>query len=198
MSLQKEKESGDDAEIVDNKKEISYEKIGRKPINKRENKEVEDSLDNPDRKKPKNNKINFENIIQKWLDKQETRQIEADKRKEEQMTELLQMKQQNDMMLFGLLNNLTNCLSSLHGKSNNQSENMNQGNIFALRVRYTITLRAQNILILFYFFTGNSSQFTSRNLQPPLPSFTQLDNTLDLMGYQSGMDDNLPNRDKFM
>lgn len=115
---------------VDNKNEISYEKIGRKLTNKRENKEVEVDLDNQDRKKSKNNKINFENTLQNWLEQQEARQIETDKRREEQRLELFHTKQQNDMMLFGLLNNLTNCLNSLHGKSSNQSENnsfINQG-----------------------------------------------------------------------
>lgn len=61
------------------------------------------------------------------MEQQEVRQMEMDKRKEEQRLELLQMKQQNDMMLFGLLNNLTNCLNSLHKGSNNQSAFMNQG-----------------------------------------------------------------------
>jgi hypothetical protein len=102
---------------MSNRKEISYEKIGRKPTNKRKNKE-EVNLDNQDKKKSKNNKTNFENTIQSWLEKQEARQIEADKKKEEQRLELLRMKQQSDMMLFGLLNNLTNCLS---GRSINQS-----------------------------------------------------------------------------
>ena len=64
----------------------------------------------------------MENTIQKWLEQQEVRQIESDKRKEEQRLELFQLKQQSDMMLFGMLNNLTNCLSSLHGRSNNQLE----------------------------------------------------------------------------
>jgi hypothetical protein len=131
---------------MDNRKEVLYERIGRNHTKKHENKEVKANLDNQNRKKrSKHNKTNpFENIIQEWLEKQETRQIEADKKKEEQRLELLQMKQQNDMMLFGLLNNLTNCLSSLHGKSNTQSNTqsgsnsyMNQGIIMIFVTHYT-------------------------------------------------------------
>ena len=133
VSLSEKKGSDDVQENfgVDNKNEISYEKIGRKFTNKRENKELEVNLDNQDKKKSKNNKTNFENTLQNWLEQQEARQIETDKRREEQRLELFHMKQQNDMMLFGLLNNLTNCLNSLHGKSSNQSENnsfISQGN----------------------------------------------------------------------
>jgi len=122
-SLPRKEESDDNQEKVemDNKTETSYElpKIGRKYTNKREN-EVEESQD---RKKLKNNKSNLENTIQKLLEQQETRQMESEKRREEQRSELLQMKQQNDFMLFNLLNNLTNCLSSLNSlpeRSNNQ------------------------------------------------------------------------------
>jgi hypothetical protein len=79
-------------------------------------------LDNQDKKKHKNNGTNLENTIQKWLEQQEVRQAESDKRKEQQRLELFQLKQQSDMVLFGMLNNLTNCLNSLHGKSNNQLE----------------------------------------------------------------------------
>src|SRR5215213_9014839 len=57
--------------------------------------------------------------IQKWLEKQEIRQMESDKKREEQKLEMLKLKQQSDMLLFGMLNNLTNCLNSLHGRSNN-------------------------------------------------------------------------------
>ena len=46
-----------------------------------------------DRKKLKNNKSSLENTIQKLLEQQETRQIESEKRREEQRPELLQMKQ---------------------------------------------------------------------------------------------------------
>ncbi|GBC07123.1 hypothetical protein RclHR1_07270008 [Rhizophagus clarus] len=54
------------------------------------------------------------NSIQRLLEQQEARQIESEKRREEQRAKLFQMKQQNDFMLFNLLNNLTNCLSSLY------------------------------------------------------------------------------------
>lgn len=112
---------GQENSEINNRKETSYElpKIGRKYTNKREN-EVEE---NQDRKKLKGNKSNLENTIQKLLEQQEARQIESEKRREEQRSELLQMKQQNDFMFFNLLNNLTNCLSSLSslpGGSNNQ------------------------------------------------------------------------------
>lgn len=133
VTLSKKKESNDgqeNFEIDNNKKEILYERIGKKSAKKRENNEAEVNLDNQNKKKSKGNKPNFENTIQKWLEQQETRQIETDKRREEQRLEFLQIKQQNNMMLFGLLNNLTNCLSSLHGRSNSQLENnsfMNQG-----------------------------------------------------------------------
>lgn len=81
------------------------------------------------------------------MEQQEVRQMEMDKRKEEQRLELLQMKQQNDMMLFGLLNNLTNCLNSLHKGSNNQSAFMNQGIYNCVRV----TRYALRIMHLLYF-----------------------------------------------
>ena len=80
--------------------------------------------DDQNKKKLKNNKTNFENTIQRLLEQQEVRQIESDKRREEQRSELLQIKQQNDLMMFNLLNNLTNCLGSLSSlhveRSNNQ------------------------------------------------------------------------------
>lgn len=101
-------------------------KIGRNYANKRKNtkeKGTEIDLDNQDKKKHnKNNGTNLENIIQKWLEQQETRQIELDKKREEQRLETLKLKQQSDMALFGMLSNLTNCLNSLHGKSNSQPE----------------------------------------------------------------------------
>ena len=120
----KEPDDNQESFGIDNEKELLYElpKIGRNHTNKRKNKETEINLDNQDRKKHKNNGTNLENTIQKWLEQQEVRQIESDKRKEEQRLELLQLKQQSDMVLFGMLNNLTNCLSSLHGRSNNQLE----------------------------------------------------------------------------
>jgi hypothetical protein len=109
---------------IDNEKEPLYElpKIGRNHMSKRKNKGTEINLDNQERKKHKNNGTNLENTIQKWLEQQEVRQIESEKRREQQRLELLQLKQQSDMMLYGMLNNLTNCLNSLHGKPNNQLE----------------------------------------------------------------------------
>jgi hypothetical protein len=115
------KEVGQENPEIDNKKETSCRlpKIGRKYKNKREN----EAEEYQDRKKLKGNKSELENTIQRLLEQQESRQIESDKRREEQRLELLQMKQQNDFMLFNLLNNLTNCLSSLSSLpsgSNNQ------------------------------------------------------------------------------
>jgi hypothetical protein len=121
------KEPNDDFGI-DDEKEPSYEfpKIGRNFTNKRKNTNkgngTEIDLDNQDKKKHKNNGTNLENFIQKWLEQQEARQMESDKRREEQRLEVLKLKQQSDMMLFGMLNNLTNCLNSLHEKSNGQPE----------------------------------------------------------------------------
>jgi hypothetical protein len=63
------------------------------------------------------------------IEQQEARHMESDRRREEQRSELLQMKQQNDLVLFNLLNNLTSCLgfmSSSHERLNNQSV-MNEG-----------------------------------------------------------------------
>jgi len=102
-------------------------KIGRKYTNKRENEEEEN---NQDKKKPKKVRNNLENTIQKWVEQQEIRQRELDKMREEnekknqeKRSQILQMKQQSDKVLFGLLNNLTNCLmSSLHEKANNQGK----------------------------------------------------------------------------
>jgi hypothetical protein len=117
------KEESDDGHEINNKKEISSElsNIGRKHTNKREN----EGEDNQDKKKSKNNKTNnLENTIQRLLEQQEARHMESDRRREEQRSELLQMKQQNDLMMFNLLNNLTNCLgslSSLHERSNGVS-----------------------------------------------------------------------------
>ncbi|UZO10846.1 uncharacterized protein OCT59_002424 [Rhizophagus irregularis] len=70
---------------VCNKTEITYEfpKIGRKYTNKRENKEVDVNVDNQSRKKSKNHGAILENTIQKWMEQQEIRQIEFDKRREE-------------------------------------------------------------------------------------------------------------------
>lgn len=118
----KESDDGQEKSEIDDRKEISQEfpKIGRKHTNKHEDE------DNQNKKKPKNNKPNLENTIQKLLEQQETRHMESEKRREEQRSELFQMKQQNDLMLFNLLNNLTSCLNSLNGKSNN-SLVMNEG-----------------------------------------------------------------------
>jgi hypothetical protein len=162
--IDSEKESDDDQEDfeISNRKEISYEKIGRKPTNKRKNKGAEVNLDNQDRKRSKNNKTNLEDTIQKWLEKQETRQIEADKRKEEQRLELLQMKQQSDMMLFGLLNNLTNCLS---GRSNNQSGS-NSGIIIIIFVNfYALQIQIQTLIYTIRYMlciTNPNSNFDLR------------------------------------
>ena len=121
LSRKEESDDGQEKSEINNKKETSFElpKIGRKKTNKHEN----EAEDNQDKKKPKNNKINLENTIQRLIEQQEVRHMESDKRREEQKSELLQMKQQNDLVLFNLLNNLTNCLgslNSLHGRSNNQ------------------------------------------------------------------------------
>lgn len=101
-------------------------KIGRKYTNKRENKEVDVNLDNQSRKKSKNHGTILVNTIQKWMKQQEIKQIESDKRREEkekrdqgERSELLAMKHQSDMMLFSLLNNITECLGSFQGNSNN-------------------------------------------------------------------------------
>jgi hypothetical protein len=123
------KEPDDDQESleIDNEKEEKeflyvLPKIGRNHTNKRKNKGTEINLDNQDKKKHKNNGSSLENTIQKWVEQQEIRQIESDKKREEQRLETLRLKQQSDMMLFGMLNNLTNCLNSLSGKINNQAE----------------------------------------------------------------------------
>ena len=124
-----EKDDGVQENFIKDKIETPYvlPKIGRK----HKNKETEETnLDVQFRKKSKKNGNNLENIIQKWVEQQEIRQIELDRRREEkerkdqeQKTELFHMKHQSDMMLFGFLNNLTNSLNSLHGKSkfNDQS-----------------------------------------------------------------------------
>ena len=123
LSRKEESDDGQEKFKINNKKEISSElsNIGRKHTNKREN----EGEDNQDKKKSKNNKTNnLENTIQRLLEQQEARHMESDRRREEQRSELLQMKQQNDLMMFNLLNNLTNCLGSLSSlhveRSNNQ------------------------------------------------------------------------------
>lgn len=131
-SLPRKEVSDNSQEIseINDKKGTSYElpKICRKHTTKHENEE-----DNQDKKKLKSNKPNLENTIQRVLEQQEARYIESTKRREEQRSELFQMKQQNDFMLFSLLNNLTNCLGSLSrgsgGSQNNQSiySVMNEG-----------------------------------------------------------------------
>lgn len=40
--------------------------------------------------------------------------------------------------------------------------------------------------------------YLHRNLQTPLPSYTHLNNTEDLMGYQNNIDDNSSNSDKMV
>ncbi|RIA79040.1 hypothetical protein C1645_841707 [Glomus cerebriforme] len=83
VSLSEKKGSDDVQENfeIDNKNEILYEKISRKPTNKCENKEIKVNLDSQDRKRPKNNKINFENTLQNWLEQQEAKQMELIKEK---------------------------------------------------------------------------------------------------------------------
>ena len=122
LSRKEESDDGQEKFEINNKKEISSElsNIGRKHTNKREN----EGEDNQDKKKSKNKTNNLENTIQRLLEQQEARHVESDRRREEQRSELLQMKQQNDLMMFNLLNNLTNCLGSLSSlhveRSNNQ------------------------------------------------------------------------------
>jgi hypothetical protein len=123
-------------------------KIGRKHKSKRENEDVI-NLDDQGRKKPKKHGNNIGNIIQNWIEQQEIRQVELDKRREEkekkeqeQRSELFQMKQQSDMMLFGVLNNLTNCLNSLHEKQNQKETN--QG-IYFCKLICVCRLRASHI-----------------------------------------------------
>ncbi|CAB5347504.1 unnamed protein product [Rhizophagus irregularis] len=97
------------------------------------------------------------------MEQQLIRQIEFDKRREEkekrdqrERSELLTMKHQSDMMLFGLLNNITECLSSSQGNSNNQSEKNLQDDLPQ--------------------FSSNF-MYLQRNLQTSLPSFAQLDDS---------------------
>ncbi|UZO05161.1 uncharacterized protein OCT59_025521 [Rhizophagus irregularis] len=120
-------------------------------------------IDNQSRKKSKNHGAILENTIQKWMEQQEIRQIEFDKRREEkekrdqrERSELLTMKHQSDMMLFGLLNNITESLSSSQGNSNNQSEKNLQDDLPQ--------------------FSSNF-MYLQRNLQTSLPSFAQLDDS---------------------
>jgi hypothetical protein len=110
-------------------------KIGRKHKNKRENDVADAKLDDQSKKKIKKHGNNIGDIFQNWIEQQEVRQIELDKKREEkekreqeQRLELLHMKQQSDMMLFGILNNLSNNLNSLNTKQN-QVNPANQGNI---------------------------------------------------------------------
>src|SRR5206468_6241306 len=114
-------------------------KIGRRHKNKRENDDADTNFDDQSRKKSKKHGNNLGNILQHWIEQQEVRQIELDKRREEkekkeqdQRLELLHMKQQSDMMLFGILNNLSNSLNSLHMKQN-QVNQVNQGIVFSIR-----------------------------------------------------------------
>jgi len=114
-----------------------FPKIGRKHKSKQETEELDVNLNDQSRKKPKKSGNNLENIMQKWVEQQEVRQIELDRRREEkdrkeqeQKTELLHMKHQSDMMLFGFLNNLTNSLNSFHEKP--EKPKVNQGKFFFL------------------------------------------------------------------
>ncbi|CAB5343231.1 unnamed protein product [Rhizophagus irregularis] len=110
-------------------------KIGRKHKNKRENDDADANFDDQSKKKSKKHGNNLGNILQHWIEQQEVRQIELDKRREEkekkeqdQRLELLHMKQQSDMMLFGILNNLSNSLNSLH-TNQNQVNQVNQDDL---------------------------------------------------------------------
>jgi hypothetical protein len=114
-------------------------KIGRRHKNKRENDDADTNFDDQSKKKSKKHGNNLGNILQHWIEQQGVRQIELDKRREEkekkeqdQRLELLHMKQQSDMMLFGILNNLSNSLNSLHTKKN-QVNQVNQGIVFSFR-----------------------------------------------------------------
>ena len=107
-------------------------KVGRKHKNKHEN-DGDAKLDIQNKKKSKKHGGNLGDILQNWIEQQENRQIELDKRREEkekkeqeQRLELLQMKHQSDVMLFGILNNLSNSLNSLHTKQD-QVNHENQG-----------------------------------------------------------------------
>ncbi|PKB96488.1 hypothetical protein RhiirA5_434748 [Rhizophagus irregularis] len=110
-------------------------KIGRRHKNKRENDDTDTNFDNQSKKKSKKHGNNLGNILQHWIEQQGVRQIELDKRRKEkekkeqdQRLELLHMKQQSDMMLFGILNNLSNSLNSLHMKKN-QVNQVNQDDL---------------------------------------------------------------------
>ncbi|GES79379.1 hypothetical protein GLOIN_2v1817865 [Rhizophagus clarus] len=111
-------------------------KIGRKHKNKHKNDDANANLEDQNRKKSKKCGNNLGDILQNWIEQQEVRQIELDKKREEkekkeqeQRLELLHMKQQSDMMLFNILNNLLNSLNSLHTKQNqlNQVDKASQG-----------------------------------------------------------------------
>lgn len=138
-ALLSEKEDSSDIQenfIEDKNTETPYilPKISRKHKNKQEPEGL-DLLDVQSKKKSKKNGSNLENIIQKWVEQQEIRQIEFDRRREEkekkeqeQKTELLRMKHQSDMMLFGLLGNLTNSLNSLNNKNDQLEKSFDQTN----------------------------------------------------------------------
>ena len=48
-----------------------------------------------------------------------------------------------------------------------------------------------NLFNFYFYFTDNLPQFTAPS--PPLPSFTQFNNTLNSMEYQNNMNDNESN-----
>ena len=60
-----------------------FPKIGRKHRSKQETEESDVNLNDQFRKKPKKSGNNLENIMQKWVEQQEARQIELDRRREE-------------------------------------------------------------------------------------------------------------------
>lgn len=104
-------------------------KVGRKHKNRRENNDIDANLDIQNRKKSKKHGSNLGDILQNWIEQQEIRQMELDKRREEkekkeqeQRQELLQMKHQSDIMLFGILNNLSNNLNSLYAKKDQANQ----------------------------------------------------------------------------
>lgn len=140
FSSRKEKDLNIQENLAEKKQtEIPHviSKIGRRHKNKRESDDANINFDDQSRKKSKKHGNNLGNMLQHWIEQQEVRQIELDKRREEkekreqdQRLELLHMKQQSDMMLFGILNNLSNSLNSLHSKQN-QVNQANQGTVFS-------------------------------------------------------------------
>ena len=139
-SFSLEKEDFNDAQedsVEDEKKETPvFPKIGRKHKNKQVVDDADVDLENQSRKKSRKSGSNLERTIQKWLEQQEARQVELDrkreekdKREQEQKAELLRMKYQSDMMLFGILNKLTSNLNSSRN-DNSPINQTSQGKLF--------------------------------------------------------------------